>query len=30
MDKAVVLFVIGEEELEEGMRILGAHVDSQD
>lgn len=28
MDKAVVLFVIGEEELEEGMRILGAHVDS--
>ena len=28
MNKAVVLFVIGEESLEKGMRILGAHVDS--
>ncbi len=28
MDKAVVLFVIGEKEIEEGMRILGAHIDS--
>ncbi|MGL5646763.1 MAG: aminopeptidase [Clostridium sp.] len=28
MDKALALFVIGEEELEKGLKILGAHVDS--
>ncbi len=28
MDKAVILYVIGEEPLEKGMRILGAHIDS--
>lgn len=28
MDKAVVLFHIGTEELEHGMNILGAHIDS--
>lgn len=28
MDKAVVLFFIGEKPLEDGMNILGAHVDS--
>ena len=28
MAKAVVLFVIGDEPLESGMRILGAHIDS--
>ncbi|NMB44181.1 MAG: aminopeptidase [Clostridiales bacterium] len=28
MNKAVALFVIGEEPLEKGMRILGAHIDS--
>lgn len=28
MDKAVALFVIGERPLEEGLKILGAHIDS--
>lgn len=28
MDKTIALFQIGEEPLEEGMHILGAHVDS--
>lgn len=28
MDKAVVLFLIGNRPLEEGMKILGAHIDS--
>ena len=28
MGKALALFVIGEEPLEKGMRILGAHIDS--
>lgn len=28
MDKAVVLFIIGEKPLEEGMKLLGAHIDS--
>ena len=28
MDKTIALFQIGEEPLEEGMNILGAHVDS--
>lgn len=28
MDKAIALFQIGEEPLEKGMNILGAHVDS--
>ncbi len=28
MAKAVVLFVIGEKPIEEGMNILGAHIDS--
>ncbi len=28
MDKAVALFLVGEKPLEEGMNILGAHVDS--
>lgn len=28
MGKALALFVIGEEPIEKGMRILGAHVDS--
>lgn len=28
MDKNVALFVIGEKPLEEGLRILGAHIDS--
>ncbi|MFV0344433.1 MAG: aminopeptidase [Anaerocolumna sp.] len=28
MDKAVVLFVIGDKPLEEGLKILGAHIDS--
>ncbi|MDF2801255.1 MAG: peptidase aminopeptidase [Anaerocolumna sp.] len=28
MDKAVALFVIGEKPLEEGLKILGAHIDS--
>jgi aspartyl aminopeptidase len=28
MKKAIVLFLIGEEPLEKGMNILGAHVDS--
>lgn len=27
-DKALVLFLIGEESLESGMRIIGSHVDS--
>lgn len=28
MDKAIVLFQIGQESLEKGMNILGAHIDS--
>lgn len=28
MDKAIVLFNIGQEPLDEGMNILGAHIDS--
>ena len=28
MGKALALFVIGEEPMEKGMRILGAHIDS--
>lgn len=28
MDKSIALFLIGERPLEEGMKILGAHVDS--
>ncbi len=28
MDKAVALFVIGERPLEDGMKLLGAHIDS--
>ena len=28
MDKALALFVLGEEDLEAGMNILGAHIDS--
>lgn len=28
MDKNIALFIIGEKPLEEGMRILGAHIDS--
>lgn len=28
MDKAVALFVIGSRPLEEGMKLLGAHIDS--
>ena len=28
MNKAVALFILGEKPLEEGMRILGAHIDS--
>lgn len=28
MDKALVLFLVGEEPLEKGMKILGAHIDS--
>lgn len=28
MDKAIALFLIGEKSLEEGMKILGAHIDS--
>lgn len=28
MNKAVVLFNIGEDDIEEGMNILGAHIDS--
>ncbi len=27
-DKALALFIIGEEPMEKGMRILGAHIDS--
>ncbi len=27
-DKALALFLIGEEPLEKGMRIIGSHVDS--
>ena len=27
-DKAVALFVIGEEDITKGMNILGAHIDS--
>ena len=28
MNKSIVLFVVGERPLEEGMQILGAHIDS--
>ena len=28
MDKSIVLFIIGQEPLENGMNILGAHIDS--
>jgi len=28
MDKAIALFLIGEEPLEKGMKLLGAHIDS--
>ena len=28
MDKAVALFLIGEQPLEKGMKLLGAHIDS--
>ena len=28
MDKAIALFLIGEKPLEDGMKILGAHIDS--
>ena len=28
MDKAIALFLIGEEELQSGLKILGAHIDS--
>lgn len=28
MDKALALFVVGEQPLEKGMKILGAHIDS--
>lgn len=28
MDKALALFLVGEEPLEKGMKILGAHIDS--
>ena len=28
MNKAIALFIIGEEPLEKGMKILGAHIDS--
>ncbi len=28
MDKALVLFLVGSEPLEKGMKILGAHIDS--
>ncbi|MFV0465220.1 MAG: aminopeptidase [Lachnospiraceae bacterium] len=28
MDKSIALFVIGEEDMEKGMNILGAHIDS--
>ena len=28
MNKSVVLFVVGEKSLDEGMQILGAHIDS--
>ncbi len=28
MDKSIVLFLIGQEPLENGMNILGAHIDS--
>lgn len=28
MDKAVVLFLVGSEPLEKGMKLLGAHIDS--
>ena len=27
-DKGLILFLIGEEDIEEGLRIIGAHVDS--
>ena len=29
-DKSLALFLIGEEPLEKGMRIIGSHVDTQD
>ena len=28
MDKAIALFLIGEEDLQNGLKILGAHIDS--
>lgn len=28
MGKGLALFVIGEKDIEEGMNILGAHIDS--
>ncbi|MDD6795806.1 MAG: aminopeptidase [Clostridiaceae bacterium] len=28
MDKTIALFLIGEKDLEEGLKILGAHIDS--
>lgn len=28
MDKAIALFLIGEQPLEQGMKLLGAHIDS--
>lgn len=28
MDKSIALFIIGQEPLENGMNILGAHIDS--
>ena len=28
MDKTLAMYIIGEEPMEKGMRILGAHVDS--
>lgn len=28
MDKAIVLFIVGERPMEDGMKILGAHIDS--
>ena len=28
MDKAIALFIVGERPMEDGMKILGAHIDS--
>ena len=30
MGKTLAMYIIGEEPMEKGMRILGAHVDSPD